>query len=457
MGFTAIIGECEEHRGGAALFLDAESRLLDLNEMTTGTYLGGRLVTASLRAEGHPIEVASVYVPAGPYARGAFLCKLKELGAISSNTILQGDFNYVPDVLRDVRYPAGSTTTYANAHAGAYERWLADRGLKDIYRQFHGTRAVQFTRQAETVWTRLDRFYARETSATWTTVSIDIDANYCRTKWSSDHLALSMRLAPLGDSKAKQGRKRIDPEMLYDTTVREMITQLWHRTYSRYPTTEYGHAHTWQHFKVELRRLLTEYGSWRDDPNEDVKAEIVMLKNARQALAQEVKGSAPSKEHCMAMERLAHRIKETATKLRPARGWQALQKVLREETPSKAFFSRFRTRHANQNINEMYACEDWADADRRPYTDSPTVTDDTSILEEARRYYQHLFRRRDPVDPERLYAKLDKRRITSTQKAKLDQKIGEPEVRRAIRSMGNGKSPGLTEYQPSSIGGLRTW
>ena len=102
MGFTAIIGACES--GGAAIFIDTESGIINTNQLESSTHLNGRLAIAKFSAMEQPIEVASIYIPVGSFSRGAFLTELKGSNLITGNTILQGDFNYVPDVLRDVRY-----------------------------------------------------------------------------------------------------------------------------------------------------------------------------------------------------------------------------------------------------------------------------------------------------------------------------------------------------------------
>ena len=150
-----------------------------------------------------------------------------------------------------------------------------------------------------------------------------------------------------------------------------MIEDSWKIIYAQYPTKEYGHTHTWERFKVELARILrSQSKDWRDDPNSDVKAELMMLRSARQNLASRVAHTAPSPQHQNRLNRIATRIKETAAKLRPARGWAVMQKVLQEEPMSKNFFSRFRSRHANHNLNELYTCADWANP-HPGRTDSP--------------------------------------------------------------------------------------
>ena len=63
-------------------------------------------------------------------------------------------------------------------------------------------------------------------------------------------MGVVMRLAPLGESKARQNRGRIDPEMFYDDTIRETIEDAWNRIYKQYPTKEYGHTYTWEQFKA---------------------------------------------------------------------------------------------------------------------------------------------------------------------------------------------------------------
>ena len=81
---------------------------------------------------------------------------------LSRSMIVAGDWNCVPDVSKDVKYPHGVHTTYPNRHAGALETLLARHGLGDMFRAFAGRHAREYTRQGATVYTRLDRFYGAE-------------------------------------------------------------------------------------------------------------------------------------------------------------------------------------------------------------------------------------------------------------------------------------------------------
>ena len=54
-------------------------------------------------------------------------------------------------------------------------------------------------------------------------------------------------------------------------------------------------------------------------------------------------------------------IKEEAARIRPAGPNLAHNRSEREEECTTQFFRKFRTKHANTNINELYTVEDWND------------------------------------------------------------------------------------------------
>ena len=121
LGFAAIIGESSSgHAGGAAVFVDERAHGISTDGMTHETHLNGRVVTVTVTAHGQPLKVASVYAPSGPYAREEFAQHMRRERPLRGCEVVQVDWNCVPSVLTDVRYPRGSTTTsttkYVNAH-----------------------------------------------------------------------------------------------------------------------------------------------------------------------------------------------------------------------------------------------------------------------------------------------------------------------------------------------------
>ena len=114
-------------------------------------------------------------------------------------------------------------------------------------------------------------------------------------------------------------------------------------------------------------------------------------------------------------------------------------KVQAEERPTKAFYRKFKSKHARQHVNELYNVEDWsAPSENKEHTS--TTTD--GILSNATRFYKYLFRRRPSKQAERLLSLLRKRTFTQAQAKCMDKDISIEEVRTAMRSMANSKSPG---------------
>ena len=168
-GFAACVSPCAESstRGGTAVFLDREKLGLGATSVPFETHLDGRVTIVSTRVLGERVRLASVYAPASPLPRRAFFDRLRRLKIIKRDTIVEGDFNCVPDVALDVRHTQGATTIYPNKGAGVLEALMSRVGLRDVWRDHHGRKARQYTRLGDTCYSRLDRFYAAGNRSDW--------------------------------------------------------------------------------------------------------------------------------------------------------------------------------------------------------------------------------------------------------------------------------------------------
>ena len=152
-------------RGGAAMIVKMST--FNLTEKDSGRHreLDGGYAKLACTWQEHKIDLISLYVPSQEQDRKAYLTKLKRSGAISKNSIVLGDFNCVENTLLDVRYPEGANNKYANQHSGLLMHVMAKAGLGDVFRKVHGNTARAYTRNGNTVRTRLDRIYATEYSS----------------------------------------------------------------------------------------------------------------------------------------------------------------------------------------------------------------------------------------------------------------------------------------------------
>ena len=88
----------------------------------------------------------------------------------------------------------------------------------------------------------------------------------------------------------------------------------------------------------------------------------------------------------------------------------------------------------------MYVTPDWDNPKRK----AGWVTSASAVVEQLGRYYEWLFGPK-PSDPEAasvMYEALERRKLTKGMRNALEKPVEEREMRRAIRNMALGKSPG---------------
>ena len=136
-------------------------------------------------------------------------------------------------------------------------------------------------------------------------------------------------------------------------------------------------------------------------------------------------------------------IKEEAARIRPAGPKLAHNRYEREEECTTQFFRKFRTKHANTNINELYTVEDWNDRRSTEETE-PTTTDETESLAEASKYYEWPYKpkRTEKEETQTLLKTLSDDPIPKYIAKRTDGEITKEQIKFAIRKLGNNKSPG---------------
>ena len=115
----------------------------------------------------------------------------------------------------------------------------------------------------------------------------------------------------------------------------------------------------------------------------------------------------------------------------------------REEECTTQFFRKFRTKHANTNINELYTVADW-NARRNTEESEHTTTDETELLAEASKYYEWLYKpkRTEKEETQTLLKTLSDDPIPKYIAKRTDGEITKEQIKFAIRKLGNNKSPG---------------
>ena len=150
-----------------------------------------------------------------------------------------------------------------------------------------------FTRQGDTVYTRIDRFYASRHHSHWVWNQVGIDAAFCRRSWNPDHIAVTATIEPLHASKSKAHQSRIDPEVLRSGKVRTSIRALWERTYAHFDVSLTGHAAPWEDFKSQAYLLLLGATEDLRRQRKEAKGAVAKLEKELQTLAEEASTQNP--------------------------------------------------------------------------------------------------------------------------------------------------------------------
>ena len=88
---------------------------------------------------------------------------------------------------------------------------------------------------------------------------VSMDASFCRNRWGSDHFAVTAEIGLVGKSTSEKarGHMRIDPSVLHDPAVREMVRACIVDTRKGHdPACGHSPTDVWELIKFRLNDLL---------------------------------------------------------------------------------------------------------------------------------------------------------------------------------------------------------
>ena len=362
--------------------------------------------------------------------RKEFINKLPKY--VNKKSIVGGDFNWVPDKALDQERADGSTCH--NEHAAAGEQALLRGGVEDAFRLVRGSNAREYTRLTNESNRRLDRLYAPKYNSDWRWLSIRAHPTAFRRRsdTASDHLAVIAEVETVSYRPPKKSERRVNPRIFKDGDVRSTIRTILSEFHSQH-TAELGVQKGWAKTKAVCAEYLLDksYERHRNTEEEELKMDICMLYKAATSSAPKPSLQGRIKEKEAELERVRKR-KKTSRYFE----WISAQG---EEVSSKKFYIMFKRKWSNADISSLYITPSWEDPEQK--RKRPTQDGDT-IAEEAKRYYEWLFRGKPSVNPDRMLKLLAKRKLRTDLSSSLEKGLEESEVRTAIRALGKGKSPG---------------
>jgi exonuclease III len=138
-------------RGGAALLLRTRSFEAGAEESEEQAHHNGRVATREVVWEEQVLQLASIYAPAAPCQRRAFLNNLIARNPLQRNAIVGGDFNTVIKVSEDVQFMSDQRNRqgYPNLHGAILNQLMHRTKLSDLHNMINGEATGGYTREGK--------------------------------------------------------------------------------------------------------------------------------------------------------------------------------------------------------------------------------------------------------------------------------------------------------------------
>ena len=236
---------------------------------------------------------------------------------------------------------------------------MAKAGLGDVYRKLNGRKSAGFTRECNTVRTRIDRIYATEFSSDTVWHRHELDAKYAK-NIRTDHTAVVAEMSALGASRSRPEATRINKELLKEDEMFQRMKDIWYNIEDKYKKVSPNPAITkWEEFKEQAYATLMAETKLRKKvaKAENHNPEIAALERELHYL--QTSGAFPTRIRAQDTRRVKEELREVVAKFKPAGPRTSHRRFQREEQSTKEFYKQFRATHANMNINEMNVTDDW--------------------------------------------------------------------------------------------------
>ena len=440
MGMTAVVGFAPPapdgvHRGGVLMLsFDAEVRVTSVIERS------GDLVRVKAEAGGKTHDLAGVYAPAKPNPRVDMMNTLQ--ARLSSDTIVGGDWNCVPDVTLDVK--SEHQLGYSNIGATVLAAVMDNLNLYDIRREQLGIEH-EYTHLSDNehmITTRLDRWY------------VPISEKFDGTLWNikvtdtlawkdspSDHLPVILRIEGTQGERGHE-RKNIRGDLLAKPHIQALVMNTCDKAYGLGGTQE----ERWTRAHNMMRSVLlaeTAKERKRDMPailNTRAQLEVIRRMIANKGLTPELQKSREEAQRMLLrLERPEIRASdpETARKMRD-----------QSDTCTRAMFQSYKGVAAQQWINEVKVADEWRDGREPVYEDGDGVVRRTQCAREVApavsEYYRMLYSEKeyDKGASDTLLREMGRTKLTQKAVRMLDAPITDAELIEVMERLPTGKQAG---------------
>ena len=386
--------------------------------------LEGRMVWVDLTIDSCSLRLVCIYAPNLASDRRDFLTGLQPVCTTSRHVILGGDFNFVEDLGLD---KAGGNSTTGNLGSTEVRSLSRDCELHDSFRYLYpGLQLFSYHRAdaGQTLKSRLDRFYVPTHF-----LQAGLVRSVCITPNTfSDHSFVDLVLdgARLSHSSRGPGYWKCNVETLSDDSLGRDMEQLWFQHLSLAPSKD---GAWWDQCKREFRTLIMRHSKRL---RSDLKRRIRQMEEDIRFLRDLQRHELVPGTFAVSLEAAMGELNTLL--LSEFRGQVVRSKVslLEQADRPSRFFLRREAQHGRAKCLTHLRSAGGID-----------LHDSADIQAECRSFYADLFREEPPLVPQqgRFLAGLPS--LSPELRASCDGPLTFQECFEAIRSMDNGKSPGL--------------
>ena len=381
----------------------------DVQSFTTDE--DGRLVSLVLHYANHYINVINIYTPTEDHPRQAFYESLSMSTEAAQFCIIAGDFNCIPDPSMD---KTGGNPDRRTPGVTQLHRWTNNEDTRDIWRTKH-PHVKQFTweKADKTIKTRIDRIYI-------TTSLIETATANIVTCPLSDHDAVTATIQLPCENPRGPGIWKLNNTILSDTSYCHEISSFLDYWLTRQHEYE-SISQWWDDQKEHIKRISIKHSTRLARSKHKEKLETLQR-------IDQLNQADPEDERIATAKETLNTILETEATgniIRSRVVWHE-----HREKPTRYFFSLKKKKQQQHTITAVK-------------TTAGRINTDMDILDEAYHFYQELYRAEETdQSTQRVFLDGISKKLTRDAQLTCEGKVTTAELRNALHSMHNNKSPG---------------
>ena len=367
-----------------------------------------------LQFEEDIFQIINIYAPTNTSVRKTFYLILQNVIEKNKNTILAGDFNMIENLSLD-RLGGNPNKTHTIG-IQSLNKIKNNHNLEDIWRRKNPYKKHFTYHNAEnSIHSRLDRIYTTKT----------IKAKSCNIipTTISDHDSVSVTLQVSKKEPKGPGIWKLNTSILKHKAFEDIFNKFW--KYWQEQKINYKNQNDWWDIgKLYFKTIAIDYCT---------KINQKLNKNYQTLMKNIIEEKSSLKPDISKIEECEQKLEEIENYKNQGKIIRSKEKIiLNEEKPTKYFFSQEKQKQNKKHITHLQNEK------------GQTFKTTSKILKECKNFYENLYKKHNTCETTQNELLKDiPRKLKDSQNLNLIKKVQISEIRHAVFSMENDKSPGV--------------